>query len=364
VTTRPAVGDGLRACAEPLTAAYDTAMLDLDGVVYVGGEPVAGSPRHIARAREAGMTPGFVTNNASRPPAEVAARLRRIGVDAAPEDVVTSAQAAARLVAARVPPGARVLVVGGEGLVQALAEHGLVAVYRAEEDPAAVVQGFHPDVGWRLLSEGAAAVGRGLPWVASNTDATVPTAHGRSPGNGTLVDVIATTTGRRPEVAGKPEPPLFEETLLRIGGSRPLVVGDRLETDIEGAVRCAADSLLVMTGVTDVATLALAPRGRRPAFVAADLSGLFHAHPAPAAGHAEVRCGGWTARVTDRDAGGAAPVPQLAGDGDPADALRALATLCWARADAADGPPPWDAAVVDAAWRAASGEGQPLPWAS
>nr|MDQ4008246.1 HAD-IIA family hydrolase [Actinomycetota bacterium] len=313
-TTAPRRGLALQACTTPLAQAYDTAMFDLDGVVYVGGRPVPGSPQHIARAVAAGITPAFVTNNASRPPAVVAQHLRDLGIECADHDVVTSAQAAARLVAHRVPRGARVLVVGGAGLVEALAEHGLVAVSRFDENPAAVVQGFHPDVGWRLLAEGAAAVDAGLPWVASNTDLTVPTPHGRSPGNGLLVEVIARTTGRTPEVAGKPESSLFEETLLRVGGRRPLVVGDRLDTDIEGAVRCGADSLLVMTGVTDVAVLAAAAPGERPTYLAEDLRGLLQAHPAPQVSEHRARCAGWTAEPVG-------DAPRLRGHGDRADAL-------------------------------------------
>jgi glycerol-1-phosphatase len=361
-SSTPQRGRGLLECTRPLVEVYDTAMFDLDGVVYLGGEPVAGSPQHVAHAAQAGMTLAFVTNNASRPPSEVAERLRRIGVACRPEDVVTSAQAAARLVATRVPAGSRVLVVGGRGLRAALAEHDLVAVSAMDDDPAAVVQGFDPDVGWRLLAEGTIAVSAGLPWIASNTDATVPTVRGRVPGNGLLVEVIASATGKRPMVAGKPEPPLFEETLLRVGGERPLVVGDRLDTDIEGAVRCDADSLLVMTGVTDVTVLAAAAPGRRPSFVADDLAGLFTPHPLPKCADGEWRCGGWVARVaTD----GSDSRPELRGSGSVADALRALATLCWQRQDR-EGVS-WPTEVVDTAWRAAlpaAQPDQPLRWGS
>lgn len=347
----PRRGDALRGCEIPLVEAYDTAMLDLDGVVYIAGEAVADSPQHIAKAVAAGMTAAFVTNNASRPPARVAERLQRIGVDCRVEDVVTSAQAAARLVAGRVPAGARVLLVGGEGLRHALEEHGLVAVDSADDEPAAVVQGFHPDVGWRLLAEGCAAVAAGLPWIATNTDTTVPSPRGPAPGNGLLVEVIAQTTGRRPTVAGKPEPPLFEETLIRVGGRRPLVVGDRLDTDIEGAVRCDADALLVMTGVTDVVGLAHADPGERPTYVAEDLGGLFTAHPRPEAvdGGRRVACGGWSAEDTGHDG------PHLSGGGERADAIRALVSLCWARRDG--GGDAWPGERIAAAWRAAVGEG-------
>ena len=365
-SSAPQRGSGLRECTQPLVEVYDTAMFDLDGVVYLGGEPVAGSSDHVAHAAKAGMTLAFVTNNASRPPAEVAERLRRIGVACRPEDVVTSAQAAARLVATRVPAGSHVLVVGGRGLQAALAEHDLVGVSAMDDEPAAMVQGFDPDVGWRLLAEGTIAVRAELPWIASNTDATVPTVRGRVPGNGLLVEVIASATGKRPVVAGKPEPPLFEETLLRVGGERPLVVGDRLDTDIEGAVRCDTDSLLVMTGVTDVTVLAAAEPGRRPSFVADDLAGLFTPHPVPTSAdgtEGEWHCAGWAARVAIH---GSDSRPELSGSGSSADALRALATLCWQLQDR-EGIS-WPAEVVDTAWRAAlpamTRPDQPLRWGS
>jgi glycerol-1-phosphatase len=376
-TTAAARQPGLRGCPRPLSEEYDTALLDLDGVVYMAGEPVAEAPRHLADAVAAGTTAAFVTNNASRPPGRVAERLRRMGVDCADEDVVTSAQAAARLVAARVPAGARVLVVGGDGLLAALEEHGLVGVDRLEDDPAAVVQGFGPEVGWRLLAEASAAVHAGLPWIASNPDLTVPTPRGPAPGNGALVQVVALATGKRPEVAGKPQSPLFEETMLRVGGRRPLVVGDRLDTDIEGAVRFGADSLLVMTGVTDVVTLAAAAPPRRPTYLAPDLAGLLAPHPqpekAPEKAGEEWRCGGWTARAVADDSGSrSGSWPELHGAGAPADALRALVSLCWAHADGAGstgaaesaerGDGPWPDDLVDTAWRAASTPDQPLPW--
>lgn len=361
-SSTPQRGKGLLECTRPLVEVYDTAMFDLDGVIYLSGEPVAGSSQHVAQAAQAGMTLAFVTNNASRPPSEVAERLRRIGVTCRPEDVVTSAQAAARLVATRVPAGSRVLVVGGRGLRAALAEHDLVAVSAMEDDPAAVVQGFDPDVGWRLLAEGTIAVRAGLPWIASNLDTTVPSVRGHVPGNGLLVDVIASATGKRPVVAGKPEPPLFKETLLRVGGERPLVVGDRLDTDIEGAVRCDADSILVMTGVTDVTVLAAAAPGQRPSFVADDLAGLFTPHPLPTGTDGEWHCGGWVASVAT---GGSDSRPELRGSGCSADALRALVTLCWQRQDSEGAS--WPAAVVEAAWCEAlpsEPPDQPLRWGS
>ena len=316
---------GLLDCDRPLMTAYDTAMLDLDGVVYIGGDAIAGAAEHLERARGAGMHLAFVTNNASRTPEQVAKRLRAFDVPADAADVVTSAQAAARMMAHLVPAGSAVLLVGGEGLEAAMAEHQLHAVRSAEDDPAGVMSGFHPDLGWRLLAEGAIAVGRGLPWVASNTDLTLPTARGQVPGNGTFVAAITAATGRRPKVAGKPETPLFDETVRRVGAKRPLVVGDRLDTDIEGANNSQAHSLLVMTGVTDLQTVASAPTRQRPSYVSASLAGLAAVQtPVDVVGDPpSYKCGGWAATVDE------AGTVELSGRGAIDDGLRATLAAAW-----------------------------------
>lgn len=277
-STSPRSVQRLSDCPRPLVEAYDLGILDLDGVVYVGGDAVPGAVDALRAAEQATMRLAYITNNASRPPGAVVERLRKLGVPVNDGEVVTSAQAAARLVASLVPDGSAVLVVGGEGLVDAIAEYGLSAVRTLQEAPAAVVQGFHPDIGWSLLAEAAYAVATGLPWVASNTDRTIPTARGIAPGNGTLVDAVATATGRRPVVAGKPEVPLFEETVLRVGGEHHLVVGDRLDTDIEGANNVSTDSMLVLTGVSTLAEAITAEPLQRPTYIAADLGGLHVAH--------------------------------------------------------------------------------------
>lgn len=263
----------------PLCAEYDTALLDLDGVVYAGGEAIGHAVEALEAARDGGMHLAYVTNNASRTPLDVAALLTRLGVPAEAAEVITSAQAVARLISEQVPAGSRVLAVGGEGLRVALRERGLEPVESAEDDPAAVVQGYDPKLGWEQLAEAAYAVGRGVPWFASNTDLTIPTGRGRAPGNGALVEVVRIAAGGRPQVAGKPLPPMHRETILRTGARRPLVVGDRLDTDIEGAHAGGVDSLLVLTGVTDAAQLLAAPPHHRPAYVAADLRGLLTGHP-------------------------------------------------------------------------------------
>jgi glycerol-1-phosphatase len=316
----------------PLAEAYDTALLDLDGVVYVGPAAVPHAAETLARARELGMRLAYVTNNAARTPATVAGHLSDLGVPADPEDVVTSAQAAARLVAERVEPGSAVLVVGGAGLREALVERGLRPVETAEE-AAAVVQGFAPEVSWSQLAEGTYAVARGVPWVASNLDLTIPTARGIAPGNGTLVAAVRTATGVDPAVAGKPELPLHRETIIRTGARAPLVVGDRLDTDIEGANNAGVDSLLVFTGVATPVEVLTAPAPLRPTYLAADLRGLLAAQPAPVPGERGWSCGAWSATVRDgeaqlrRDFG---PEGRSASGADPYDGLRALCAAVWA----------------------------------
>jgi HAD superfamily hydrolase (TIGR01450 family) len=324
-------------------------MLDLDGVVYRGDEPIPAAADHLARARRHGMTLAFVTNNASRTPAAVAKTLRAMGVEAAPASVVTSAQAVARLIAERLPDGGRVLMVGGDGLEGALREHGLVPVCSADDAPDAVVQGFSPELGWRDLVEACVAVGRGVPWFASNTDRTIPTARGIAPGNGTFVDAVRAVVGGEPVVAGKPEPALFAETALRVGAGRALVVGDRLDTDIAGARRFGADSLLVLTGVTDLRAVAAAPSPLRPSFLGWDLASLCSAQLRPERNAAGAALNGWAATL---DAEG---VVALTGAGARDDALRLVVALAWQHLDATGAPA--DVAALDARLGAAESGG-------
>lgn len=305
---------------------YDLAILDLDGVVYIGPDAVPDVPEHLAAAVQAGMHLAFVTNNAARPPATVAEHLTSLGVPADEKDVVTSAQAAARLVAAECPPGSPVFVIGGAGLVEALAEQGLRAVSSIDDDPVAVVSGYNPDLRWRTVSEGAILVKQGLPWFASNTDFAVPTARGHGPGNGVLVQAVASFSGRDPVVAGKPLPPLFEETMLRVGGERPLVIGDRLNTDIEGAHNTGLDSLLVLTGVTGLAELVTAPPHMRPTYVAPTLAGLGERHLAPEPRDGGFDLDGWRATVEQ----GAL---RVTGDGPVASWWRVAAEAAWRHLD-------------------------------
>ena len=316
----------------PPSTGYDVALLDLDGVVYVGPDAVPGVPEALAAARAAGMRLGFVTNNASRSPEEVAAHLGRLSVPARAAEVITSAQAAASVVLARSGPGARVLAVGGPGVAAALRAVGLVVVDRAEDDPVAVVQGYGRDVGWAQLAEAVVAVRRGARHVATNTDATIPSPRGTLPGNGALVGVVSGVTGQLPLVAGKPDPAMHAECVRRTGAVRPLVVGDRLDTDIEGARRAGAASLLVLSGVTEPPALLAAPPERRPDLLAADASGLSFAHPPVVPEGSGWRCGAWSVRVVedgDLELRVEAPATEAPTGVDECDWLRALCVAHW-----------------------------------
>jgi glycerol 3-phosphatase-2 len=292
------------------------------------------------------MRLAFVTNNAARPPAVVASHLRDLGISATPEEVTTSSQAAAHYLSARLAPGAKVLVIGTVGLVDALRERGLTPVHTADDDPVAVVQGYSPDTDWRMLSEGAIAIRRGLPWIATNLDPTVPSQRGPLPGNGSLVAALRVATGVEPVATGKPDPTMHRESVERSSAKRPIVVGDRLDTDIEGATRADCDSLLVLTGVTDAQQLLDARPAHRPTYLSPDASGLLVRHVAPAADGVGTRCGRWTVGL---DGSLSAPGPDYEpGNDDQLDALRALCVSRWSHGWSAPTARD-DAAVVELA---------------
>jgi glycerol-1-phosphatase len=293
----------LSACDQPLATRYDVALLDLDGVVYVGPDPVPDAPQNLRKAAANGLRLGYTT-----------------------EDVVTSAQAAARLITEDHPAGAKVMVVGGDGLISALTEYGLTPVRSSDEDPVAVAQGFDPEVNWLMLADGAHAINAGAQWYATNLDLTIPTSGGMAPGNGTLVQAIRAAVEVDPVVAGKPEPPLLLTSIERLQADRPLMIGDRLDTDIAGAHAVGIPSLWVATGVNDATDLAAAPKNQRPTYVAAGLGALAEAQPGVDVDGGMHSCGGWIAEVVD----GAVVIE---GEGEPYDGLRAILSAAWAAAD-------------------------------
>jgi glycerol-1-phosphatase len=260
--------------AEVLVDGYDAALFDLDGVVYLGPVAVPCAPQALEGLRSRGVRIGFVTNNAARPPQAVAEHLAELGIRCDESDVVTSAQAAARLLRDRFGARAKVLVVGGDGILEALREADLVSVRTTEEGPVAVIQGYAPDLTWEQLNEAAIAIQRGAYWVATNTDSTRPTDRGIVPGNGAAVAAVRTAVHVDPEVAGKPYRPLMDETVNRLKASHPIFVGDRVDTDIAGAVAVGMDSLFVLSGAHGAAELLAAGRGCRPTHIGTDLSAL------------------------------------------------------------------------------------------
>jgi HAD superfamily hydrolase (TIGR01450 family) len=333
--TTAAVPDGptlARGSDRPPSAEYDVALLDLDGVVYVGPHAVPGVPAALDAARAAGMRLGFVTNNAARTPETVADHLTELDVHAEPADVITSSQAAASVVAELFGAGARVLPVGGPGVAAALQAAGLTVVDDAEARPDAVVQGYGPGVGLAELSEAVVAVRNGARHVATNTDATIPSPRGPLPGNGSMVNVVSTVTGQPPLVTGKPDPAMHAECVRRTDARRPLVVGDRLDTDIEGARRAGAASLLVFTGVTDPVALLAAGPDQRPDLIAHDCAGLLVPHAAVTAENRSWRCGAWLAGPAEGGDGLVLTAVGTAGpDDDGLDGLRALCVAHWTR---------------------------------
>jgi glycerol-1-phosphatase len=350
---RPGLAAG---STRPPAEVHDVALLDLDGVVYVGPDAVPGVPEALAVAREGGMRLGFVTNNAARSPEEVAGHLSDLGIPATPDEVITSSQAAASVVAAMLGARARVLPVGGPGVAAALRAAGLTVVGTAEDGPDAVVQGYGREVGWAQLAEAVVAVRNGARHIATNTDATIPSPRGPLPGNGAMVRVVREVTGREPLVTGKPDPAMHAECVRRTGAERPLVVGDRLDTDIEGAHRAGAASLLVFSGVTDPALLLAAGPLHRPDLISADAGGLLVPHPPVTRGGGQAwRCGRW---VVTADGGGTLGLRSTGDDGDAGDGLDGLRALClaaWERAP--DGVPAQVRAAGDAARRVLAGWG-------
>lgn len=253
---------------------FDALLFDLDGTLLLDGVVIDHAPEALAAARAQGVRTLVVTNNASRTPENNAERLGRAGMPFDVTDVVTSPQVACDLLARELPQASPVLIVGAPALAQAVTEVGLTAVYSADDVPVAVVQGLGPNVGWPELVEGCLAVRRGARWIATNDDATFPSDRGELPGNGALVAVLRVATGLEPEVTGKPHRALLDAAVWRAAASRPLMVGDRLETDILAAVNAEMPSLMVLTGVSTADDVIATAAHLRPTYVAADLRGL------------------------------------------------------------------------------------------
>lgn len=257
--------------APTLATDHDCLLLDLDGTVYRGSAPVAGAHETLERIE---LRTLFLTNNASRMASEVADHMGELGFVVEPDDVITSAQTAALLLADELPCGSRVLVIGTDALATEVANAGLVPVQSLGDAPAAVVQGHSPRTDWHDLAEAALAIREGALWVACNADATFPTERGLVPGNGSMVAALRAATAAEPIVVGKPQPHMVREALGRGHFQAPLIVGDRLDTDIAGATAAGLPSLIVLSGVCTAADVVTAGSHCRPTYIAEDLRGL------------------------------------------------------------------------------------------
>lgn len=313
-----------------LVDAYDSALFDLDGVVYLGPVAVPGAVDGLAALRERGVRTGFVTNNAARTPDAVAEHLVELGITCSGSDVVTSAQAGAQLVADRFGPGSKVLVVGGDAVFRALDGVGLVGVRSTDDEPVAVLQGYAFDLTWEQLNEAAIAIQHGAHWVATNTDSTRPTDRGIVPGNGAAVAAVRTAVDVDPEVAGKPYRPLMDETIARLDAQRAIFVGDRFDTDIAGAVTVGLDSLFVLSGAHGVPELLAADEADRPTHLGATLAALLEEPRTAEVGGDRAVCRSMTAVVADGTVTLESP-PR--GESESLDALWAVVHLVWAAAD-------------------------------
>ncbi len=313
-----------------LSGNHDVLLLDLDGTVFRGKDPTPGAVGALAAVD---ARPLFVTNNASRSAADVAAHLRGLGFTAGADDVITSAQTAARLLAEQLPAGSRVLIVGTDSLAAEIGAVGLDPVHGFADQPAAVVQGLSMTLGWPELAEATLAIRAGALWIAANLDVTLPTERGLVPGNGSLVAALRAATGADPQVAGKPGPAMLRDALARGRFGAPLVVGDRLDTDIAAAAAAGLPSLMVLTGVGTADDVVRAQPGMRPTYLGADLRALHaeadHLAVAPQpAWRIDTAAGAVTLAAT-----GEAPAP------DGLCAIRAIAHAVWnAGGDAAGLP--------------------------
>lgn len=273
---------------------YDALLLDLDGTVWSGGEAI---PYAVEEIVSSGLPVVYITNNASRGASQVASMLKTIGLSPEPQDVLTSAHAALVMAEEYLQPGDRVLVVGAESFRELVSDAGYEPVSSADDNPKVVLHGHNPDTGWRELSEAALAIQRGAQYLASNLDTTLPMERGFMVGNGSMVAAVTSATGVVPRSAGKPEPAMFTQAVAATGATRPLAVGDRLDTDIAGGVAAGVDTLHVLTGVSGPLALLEAPPEHRPTYIAEDMRGLGQ----PAAQLRPGAQGGFTARVDGSD---------------------------------------------------------------
>jgi len=309
--------------ANKIWGEHDLLLADLDGVVYEGTVAIKNAVETLNTVTANGIPVGYVTNNSSRKPETIVQQLFDLGLQAKPEDIISSGQTAVELLQTKLSPGAKVLVVGGEGLRARVSSGGFEIVLSSDDKPAAVVQGFAPDVSWKDLAEASYSIQNGAIWVATNNDWTLPQEKGLAPGNGTLVGAVHTAVGQLPIVAGKPEPAIFQTALNLYKPQSPLFVGDRMDTDILGANRAGIKSVLVLTGVSTRKDVLAAKPEERPSYIIAGLHELLGQYQEPkqtkrgwSCGKASVELLGDKVLVTE-------------GDPQSIEALRAACMVIW-----------------------------------
>jgi 4-nitrophenyl phosphatase len=229
-------------------------IIDMDGVLYRGDDAIPGTSDFVDFLRRQGI--GFVlaTNNSTRTPEQFVNKLARMGVAVRTDEVLTSAQATAGYLAGVAPPGARVFVVGQDGLRTALSEAGFCLV---ERDAEFVVAGMDFGVCYERLAQATLQIRAGATFIGTNPDRTFPSERGIVPGAGSLLAFLEAATGTTPTVIGKPETVMMDQALARMGAqaATTAILGDRLETDILAGQRAGLTTLLVLSGVTDRAML-------------------------------------------------------------------------------------------------------------
>jgi len=261
----------------PVAARYDALFVDLDGVVYRGDQAVAAAPEALDGVRSLGIPVLFLTNNSSRTPADVATKLAGLGVRASPEEVLTSGMATAAMLRKERPRLRTAFVIGERGIREALEGIGIDLADGGVERTDLVVVGLDRGADYDKLRVASLLVERGARLVATNSDVSYPAPDGLWPGAGALLAAVTATTGATATVVGKPARPLFEAAAEMTGATNPLVVGDRLDTDIEGAARMGWDSMLVLSGAARPVDLLNA--SALPTYVAQDISALLDDYP-------------------------------------------------------------------------------------
>ncbi|MCI7551949.1 MAG: HAD-IIA family hydrolase [Actinomycetaceae bacterium] len=284
---------------ESLLSGYDAVFSDLDGVAYYGALAAPYAPEFFTEISRMGMGLAFLTNNSRATPCRVADLLVKLGIPAEPDQVFTSARASVEQALDRVPRGEPVMVLGGEGIRQALTDAGYTIVTSADEHPRAVFQGLAEDANWRDLSEAAIAIDAGALFFATNMDRRIPKENGLMLGNGSLVNALIFATGIEPYVAGKPEAAIFSMARQALGVTSPLMIGDGLVTDIRGANRCGIPSVHVLTGTARPVDVMLAMPSDRPSYLCLDLRDVLQRYERVRADGEWIYCGNDGALAND-----------------------------------------------------------------